>query len=136
MKHLIKYKLFESIEIYGQTEGLINVDILYDVRDILLDLSDIGIECRMWVNGFEERGYSVDNYRQSDELEKIEIEVNHEGENIDLFNETVERLKDFLNTVGWVAEVERGAINVIKWPLYDYILIYPKGESFEREFTI
>ena len=79
MKHLIKYKLFESIEIYGQTEGLINVDILYDVRDILLDLSDIGIECRMWVNGFEVRGYSVDNYRQSDELEKIEIEVNHEG---------------------------------------------------------
>ena len=135
MKYIKEYRIFEAsdpIDIYGQTEHLSNIEILYDIRDILFDLSDIGIQCRMWVNG-----YTIEGGEIYDQLEEIEIEVNHENENIYLFNEVVERLKDFLNTIGWEAEVENndGKYDhpVIKCNMYDYILIHPKGKPFERD---
>ena len=52
MKYLKTYKLFESSQIFGQKEGFSNQHILDDVKDILLELEDIGIECRMWTNDY------------------------------------------------------------------------------------
>jgi hypothetical protein len=83
MKHLKSYKLFESTEIFGQKEGFSNQHILNDVEDMLLELEDIGITCRMWTNDYRSEIQTTFNGGQKsksvDRLSRIDIEINFDG---------------------------------------------------------
>jgi hypothetical protein len=80
MKHLKTYKLFESTEIFGQKEGFSNQHILDDVKDILLELEDIGIECRMWTNDIVRNNYRGNENKSVDKLSRIVIEINYDSD--------------------------------------------------------
>ena len=86
MKHLKTYKLFESV-IHGQKDNFSNQNILSDVEDILLELEDIGVECRMWTNGyrgsedFDSNIYYRNDHR-SDKLSRLDIEINYDTDDI------------------------------------------------------
>lgn len=100
MRHLKAYKIFESTIIYGQKEGFSNQDILDDVRDILLELEDIGIECRMWTNN-----YRGGNRKSTDKLSRIVIEINYYngGSNIEnIVKEVKSRLESYFDKYGRV----------------------------------
>ena len=82
MKHIKKYKLFESI-IYGQKDGFSNQEILTDVEDILLDLEDIGIECRIWTNNEREDMGIVSRINiPTNRLSRIDIEINYDNDDL------------------------------------------------------
>jgi hypothetical protein len=67
--------IFESTEIYGQKEGFSNQYILDDVEDILLELEDIGIECRMWTNDYKN---DISHKKTVDRLSRIVLEINYD----------------------------------------------------------
>jgi hypothetical protein len=78
MKHIKSYKVFESA-IAGQKDGFSNQNILSDVEDILLELEDMGIECRIWTNNY--RG-GVDKVNQSNKLSRLDIEINYDNDDL------------------------------------------------------
>ena len=103
MKHLKSYKFFESV-IAGQKDEFSNQSILSDVEDILLELEDMGIECRMWTNDY--RG-GVDKVNQSDKLYRLDIEINYDNDDFtkeyeikNTVKSVVDRLKDYFKENG------------------------------------
>ncbi len=68
MKYLKTYKLFES-EIFGQKDDFSNQNILNDVKDILLELEDMGIECRIWTNN--ERDSNLFGLNKTENKDKL-----------------------------------------------------------------
>lgn len=102
MKHLKKFN--ESI-IYGQKDRFSNINILNDVNDILLELEDIGIECEIWTNGYENSIFK--SVPEQNILKRIVIDINHmNGKNIDIVKDVVERLKDYFEKNGRIITYE------------------------------
>jgi hypothetical protein len=103
MKHLKSYKFFESV-IAGQKDEFSNQSILSDVEDILLELEDMGIECRMWTNDY--RG-GVDKVNQSDKLYRLDVEINYDNDDLskeyeikNSVDSVINRLKDYFKENG------------------------------------
>ena len=103
MKYLKTYKLFESSQIFGQKEGFSNQHILDDVKDILLELEDIGIECRMWTNDYR----SGSEPKSVDKLSRINIEINYDNddfikrhENSKIIDDVRSRLESYFKENG------------------------------------
>lgn len=73
--------ILESSQIFGQKEGFSNQHILDDVKDILLELEDMGIECRMWTNGYSS-GVELHPFSRIlvDKLSRINIEINYDND--------------------------------------------------------
>jgi hypothetical protein len=102
MKHLKSYKFFESV-IAGQKDEFSNQSILSDVEDILLELEDMGIECRMWTNDYS----GVDKVNQSDKLYRLDVEINYDNDDFtkeyeikNTVKSVVDRLKDYFKENG------------------------------------
>lgn len=97
------YNVFESV-IAGQKDGFINQNILSDVEDILLELEDIGIECRIWTNDYRGGG---SKFNQTDELYRLDVEINYDNDDItkeyevkSIVKSVVDRLKDYFKEIG------------------------------------
>jgi hypothetical protein len=101
MKNLKTYKLFESV-IYGQKEEFLNKSILSDVDDILLELEDIGIECRMWTNDYNDYRGGGDKYQKVDRLYRLDVEINYYNKDYEIVKDVVNRLKDYFKENGRV----------------------------------
>lgn len=97
MRHLTTYKLFESIPIYYHPKDkILNNEIVDYISDILIDLDDEGVRCRMWVNnpgGTRTRSRSV--------VRDILLEIDHSGKNEDLVNDIINRVKVYIDQIGW-----------------------------------
>lgn len=103
MKHLKSYKFFESV-IAGQKDGFINQNILSDVEDILLELEDMGIECRMWTNDYRGGG---SGFHRVDKLSRLDVEINYDNDDLskeyeikNLVKSVIDRLKDYFKENG------------------------------------
>lgn len=95
--------VFESV-IAGQKDGFINQNILSDVEDILLELEDMGIECRMWTNDYRGGG---SKFHQTDELYRLDVEINYDNDDVtkeyeikNTVKSVVDRLKDYFKKNG------------------------------------
>ena len=93
--------IFES-SIYGQSEGFDDQDVLDVVRDILLELEDIDIECRMWINGY--RGGVIKNSRL---LKSFELEINYTNDVKikNIVDDVRSRLESYLTENGYKTRV-------------------------------
>ncbi len=103
MKYIKTYNLYESV-IYGQKEGFSNQSILSDVEDILLELEDIGIECRIWTNNYRDASKQLVNRGI---LSNIVIEINYDNDDFtkkykikNTVKSVVDRLKNYFKENG------------------------------------
>lgn len=94
----IQSKINESIPIYNKAI-IIDPQMADEINDILLDLDDEGIYCRMWIN--DPRDENFPSGIKLDEIKEILIEINHEGENADKINTVIGRIKEYLKPKGW-----------------------------------
>lgn len=78
MGNIKGYKLFDST-VYKSGSKLEDYNIILDIQDILLELEDANISCRIWINDY--RGYPVSNkprVPKIDKINKIEIEISYD----------------------------------------------------------
>lgn len=101
MKYLKTYQIFESI-INGQDSGFDNQSILDDIQDMLIELEDIGVNCRIWTN----RHRALNTIKYKTTLSEIEIEVNYDGiDNIEeLSDPIINRIKKYLGE-SWAVQI-------------------------------
>lgn len=83
-------KRYNESTIYGQKNGFSNQYILSDIQDILLELEDNNIKCRIWVNDYDKVGEVVgqerlDLLKQKGIITNIVIQI---LERLDLPDET------------------------------------------------
>jgi hypothetical protein len=104
MKYLKKYKIFES-SVYGQIGGFENQIVLNTIRNIILELEDNNIDCRLWINGHRSK-IIIDKLIRS-----IEIEINHESEKLDLVNDVISRIEKYLVNIGKISKTIQGTNN-------------------------
>ncbi len=110
MKYLKTYKLFES-EIFGQKDDFSNQNILNDVKDILLELEDMGIECRIWTNNERDSNlFGLNKTENKDKLSNIDIEINYDNDDLtkeyeikNTVKSVVDRLKYYFKDDGSVS---------------------------------
>ena len=104
MKHLKTYKIFEKLE-RKMLASYYGIDVMQecdstiaDIKDMLLELSDIGL--------FTTVGYTPMTLAYVDKTPKIIVDVQGELElclsNEDDINSTFERVKDYVKSLGFV----------------------------------
>ena len=104
MKHLKTYKIFEKLE-RKMLASYYGIDVMEecdstiaDIKDMLLELSDIGL--------FTTVGYTPMTLAYVDKTPKIIVDVQGELElclsNEDDINSTFERVKDYVKSLGFV----------------------------------
>lgn len=104
MKHLKTYKIFENLErkilaSYYDIDVMEECDdVIDDIKDMLLELGDIGLFTRV--------GYTPMTMLNVDKTPKIIVEVQGELElclsNEDDINSIFERVKDYVKSLGFV----------------------------------
>lgn len=77
--------IFESV-IYGQSDGFDNQYILDDIKDIILELEDIDVQCRIYINNYDMVGEVIGDERmnilkQKNEISHIKIKINFDSDN-------------------------------------------------------
>lgn len=114
MKNIKSYKLFDST-VYKSKSKFEDYNIILDIQDILLELEDNNISCRIWINNYRgiqnpihlttpEDVIQITKDKKLDKINNIEIEISYDDYDYDdedckiLINDVIERIKAYLNT--------------------------------------
>ena len=93
MRFLNDFKIFEAEFI--RDRDLIDYHIINDLKDILLELDDEGLESRIWVNGVRTK-----REFKNESIGKIEIEISPDNNfmsiNLDIVDDVIQRIKSYL----------------------------------------
>ena len=93
MRLLNYFKIFEAEFI--RDRDLIDYHIIDDLKDILLELDDEGLESRIWVNGVRAK-----REFKNESISKIEIEISPDDNfmlvNLDIVDDVIQRIKSYL----------------------------------------
>jgi hypothetical protein len=86
MKHLKYFSLFESI--YEFNDNLENSDLQSDIKYILVELSDIGFNIKIW------------DERHNNDGSEMYIEISHISD-LDVLEDVLKRVDEFCNQEGF-----------------------------------
>lgn len=89
--------------VYG-SEFVENLDIVNYISDILLEIEDEGLECRMWLNGYRDNLNQIVKHPRP--VYKIEIEIDHDGIQLDAIENTISSLNKYCNSINWDLNIE------------------------------
>lgn len=123
MKHIAKYKLFEST--YIPREKML--EYLGVVDDILLEINDIGFKTKTYLSKFYEEPF--------DECESIDIDIIKDCFTFEDVNDCIYRLRDYAKLINFNLIIVHPESTEEILTIEEFLRMYPY-EEFYRLFLI